>query len=775
MDTIGKGVPRLESRDKVTGFARYTNDTEASRLLHGWLVTSPHAHARIVAIDASDALKLGGVRAVVTGEAHPEPTGPLLADRPPLAYGKARYFGEPIAVVVADTERLAKLAAGRIRTAFEPLPAVRSPSAALLPDAPLVHDDPAAYRRYGDVYPEPNSNIGSRTRIRKGDMNAGWAASDVIVETSLRFGPSDHAAMEPRSAIVEIMPSGLVRIESSTQDGFHMGPLFEQVFGLKQTQVATRVPFVGGAFGGKGSVQLEYIAYLASKACGGLPVKINNVRETDMAGSPSHIGLEAAVKVGASRDGKLQAVDITYLFDTGGYTDLGPSVAKAAAVDCTGPYRVDNVRCDSLCVYTNHPYATAFRGFGHTESHYCIERAMDLLADRLGMDPLALRLLNAVKPGDTTPTQAPLNRSNLGDVEQCIARLKTLIRWEDGRRVEDAGGKVRAKGAACIWKTSTSKIDTGSGAVVTFNPDGSLNLGVGPSEIGQGNRTAMAQLLARRMDVPLSRVRVKMDVDTELTPEHWKTVASSSTMMAGRAVLGAADDALAQLKRNASRVLKRPPEELETAGGAVYARDDPKRRLTFGDLANGYAYPDGSTAGEPVIGRGTFRVHGLRTLDPETGKGIPGPQWTVGAQAVEVELDTRDWTYRILTAASVFDAGRVLNEALARGQVMGGMNMGLSFATREGFLFDEAGAVLNPQLRTYKITRYGETPDYLVDFVETPYLDGPYGARGIGEHSTIGMPAALANALSAAAGVPLNELPLTPELIWRHKEGGGQP
>jgi CO/xanthine dehydrogenase Mo-binding subunit len=771
LSIIGKAIPRIESKDKVSGFAKYTNDIQSPNLLHGWLVTSPYSHADISSIDISKALEVSGVQNVITGDYFPVLTGGLLADRPPLAFKKVRYFGEPIAVVVAETEQIAKRAAELIRAEFVQLPVVHSPSTALQPEAPLIHKDLGSYQRYGPVYPVPHTNIGNHVKIRKGDMHVGLATSEVVVEGSYAFNTSDHCAMETRCSIVEVMPSGLIDIQTSTQDPFIIKRLFHRFFQVDESKVIVHVPFVGGGFGGKGSVQLEYIAYLASKACGGRPVKINNSRESDMVSSPCHIGLEAKVKLGATKEGKLTALEITFYFDTGGYTDGGAAVTQAAAIDCTGPYRIDNVWCDSLCVYTNHPYTNAFRGFGHTEATFCMERTMDLLAKKLQMDPLDLRLRNAIKPGDTTPTQAPLNESNIGDVTQCIVKLKGLIQWDEGQRIAVDRFKVRAKGMACVMKTSSSAIDTGSGATITINHDGTLNLSVGAIEIGQGNRTIMTQILAERMNISVNQVHIKMDVDTQITPEHWKTVASSSTMMVGRAVLDAAADVIAQLKQNTSIVLKRHQDDLEVGRGRVYVKDNPNIGLEIHEVASGYINPDGSASGEPVIGRGRYRVHQLTKLDPETGKGIPGPQWTVGAQAVEVEFDTRECTYRILKAASVFDAGKVINAATARGQVMGGMNMGLSFASREGFLYNKAGLVLNPQLRSYKLIRFGENPIYLVDFVETPFLEGPYGARGIGEHGTIGMAAALANALSLAAGVELNILPLTPELIWRYKGG----
>jgi CO/xanthine dehydrogenase Mo-binding subunit len=771
LETVGKAVPRLESDDKVTGFAKYTNDLQSPGMLHGWLLTSPYAHAAIVRIDISKALELPGVHAVVTGSDHPVLTGTVLADRPPLAYKKVRYFGEPYAVVAAESEELAKRAADYVRAEFAPLPIVHSPSDAMRPDAPLIHEDLGSYKSYGEAYPVPGTNIGHHVKIRKGDMKAGWAASEVTVEGTYAFPTSDHAAMEPRCSMAEVMPSGLIQIVTSTQDPYIIKQLFNRYFGVEESDVIVHVPFVGGGFGGKGSIQLEYIAYLASKACGGRPVKVNNPREYDIVSSPCHIGLEAKVKLGATRDGKLTATEITFLFDTGGYTDQGAVVTKAAAVDCTGPYRVDNVRCDALCVYTNHPYATSFRGFGHPEAHFCMERTMDMLAKKLGMDPLELRLRNAIVPGDTTPTQAPLNRSNIGDLPQCIHKLRELIRWDEGRIIRVDRNKIRVKGAACVWKTSTATMDAGSGAIITFNHDGTMNLSVGSVEIGQGNRTIMAQILAERMRVPVNMVHVKMDIDTQISPRHWKTVASSSTMMVGRAVILAAEDAIEQLKRNASLVLKRPPEQLETRDGKVYVESNPDQGLDFSEIAMGYMYPNGNAVGSPVIGRGSYRVPDLTVLDRETGKGIPGPQWTVGTQAVEIEFDKRELTYRLIKAASVFDVGRVMNEATAKGQIMGGMSMGLSFASREAFQYDEAGVVLNNQLRTYKLIRFGENPAYAVDFVETPYLEGPYGARGIGEYGTIGMAGALANALSVAAGTELNQLPLTPELIWRRLGG----
>ncbi|MFC4767817.1 xanthine dehydrogenase family protein molybdopterin-binding subunit [Effusibacillus consociatus] len=768
---IGRSVPRKEALDKVTGAAKYTYDRITAGMLHAKMATSPYAHARIKSISTDEAWKVPGVRAVITGQDCPVLTGEEIRDRYPIAVDKVRYHGETVAVVVADSEYQAKAGADVIRVEYEPLPVVNSPSVAIRSDAPIIHENLASYERTREVYPEPGTNIAHRTKIRKGDMAKGWMESGVIVEAFFSFPPSDHAAMETRCAIAEILPDGQIRIESSTQSPFMVKRLISEFFQVEQKKINVTAPLVGGAYGGKAPVQLELLVYLASKAVGGRSVKLVNSREEDFITSPVHIGLDAKVRLGCTAAGRLKAAEILFLFDGGAYGDKAIDVSRAGAVDCTGPYSIENVWCDSLCMYTNHPYATPFRGFGHPELTFAVERTLDILAHKLGMDRLELRLKNAIAPGDTTPTQALLDASNVGNLPECIERLKELIQWDEGERIEIGPHKVRAKGVSCFWKTSTIDTDAGSGAVLTFNRDGSMNLNCGVVEIGTGTRTVLAQILSERMKVDVNQIHVKMEVDTEVSPEHWKTVASRGTFMAGRAVLHAAEDAIVQLRNIAAAVLRCSPEDLEVAGGRVFVRANPNIGIAIKDIAHGYKYPDGITIGREVIGRGSYIIRHTTFLDPDTGKGVPGPEWTVGAQAVEVELDTKEYTYKILKAVSVIDAGKVLNPKLAEGQIMGGMSMGLSFASRESFLFDDLGRVQNTQFRSYKVIHYGQNPEYLVDFVETPHVDAPYGARGIGEHGVIGMPAALANSLSIAAQADLNQLPLIPEYIWRKKKG----
>ena len=772
MGTVGRSIPKKEAWDKVTGAAKYNDDYLVSGMLYAKMVTSAHAHARIVSVDVSEALVAPGVQAVLTGKDFSGLYGAVLEDRPPLAREKVRYFGEPVALVVANSDAEAMRAAELVKVVYEPLPILNSVTEALAKNAPLIHPDLAQYRRAAqDVYPEPGSNVCNRVNIIKGDLLEGWSESDVTVKADFFLPQSGHIAMEPRNAKAEILPSGEVIIYTSTQAPFEVRGGISQYANIDESKVVVKTPLVGGGFGGKDTVQLEILAYLASKAVNGRLVRVADTREEDIASSPCHEGLKATVRLGASQDGKFKALAITYHVDTGAYADLGPRLAKAMAVDCTGPYNFENVRCEALCVYTNHTYVTAFRGFGHVSYNFCIERAIDKMAHILGINPLELRMKNAILPGNTSPTRVEITRSNIGDLRQCLAKLRKLINWDEGVRKEIDGRRVIARGVACLWKTSNSPINASAGAILTLNRDGSINLNNGAVEIGPGMKTTLAQILAEKLRMNIERIHVVMGVDTQVSPYHWKTVASMTTFLVGNAVLAAADDLMNKLRVAASAVMGCSPEELEVANELVYNRNEPNAYIHVKDLAFRFEHPDGRVMG-PIIGTGSFTMPNLIPLDPLTGAGRPGPYWTVGAQAVEVEFNPEDFTYRLRKAATVLDAGKLINPKSAEGQIKGGMCMGLGLGTREGFRYSEKGVLMDTRLRTYKVMYYGETPDYLVQFVETPEPEAPYGARGLGEHGIIGIPAALANALSAAAQVELDFLPLTPESIWRSARGG---
>ncbi len=770
--SVGQPEQRIDAVEKAAGKVKFTDDYQAPGMLHAKLVTSTEAHAYLQSVETAAAWKVPGVRAIITGETFPFHIGPILADRPPLAYEKVRYIGEPVAIIVADSDYQAKQAASKVVVTYKKLPIVHNVQQAFEASAPVIHNDLGEYTKIiGNVYPVAGTNIASRIKIRKGDFGTAWKNCTETISETYSFNLSDHVALETRSARVEINPAGKVIVHACTQSPFTIKKVFNQFFNLDVGSVIVHIPMVGGAFGGKGTVQLEPLAYLASKAVGGRLVKLTLSREEDMTTAPCRIGFDATIKLGVDHNGKLLAGQYTFLIDSGAYSDQAAGITRAAALDCTGPYHIPNVWCDSYCMYTNHPFATSFRGYGHPELTFAVERTMDKLAKNLNMCPIELREINTILPGHTSPTQAVITKNNIGDAQKCIALAKERIAWEEGERLVGENGKVRAKGLSLFWKTSTTATNAQAGAILTFEADGKVNLNCAAIELGQGTKTVLGQIVAEKLKMKLEDIHVTMEVNTQSDPHQWRTVASSTTFLAGRAVYAAAENAIGQLKKTASTVLQCAEEDLEVGGGRVYLKPDPTFGVEIKELALGYKFPNGHSIGGQIVGVGKHIQRHLTPMDKNTGFGKPGPWWSVGVQAVEVEIDERDFTYKILKAVTVLDGGTIINPMTATQQMRGGMYMGLSYAAIEKFVFDHNEEVENNDLRQYGTLRYGEQPEqYTVDFIETPAADGPYGARGIGEYGVIGAPAALANSLSNALQVELNELPLVPEYLWKMKK-----
>lgn len=771
---LGVNVPRYDGKDKTAGKTRFTDDFHTPGMLYAAVVNSRTAHGVIRSIESTEAKEMPGVRGVFTGKDFPERVGLYLGDKPALAVDRVRYFGEPVVAVVADDERTALAAAATIRISYDDLPLVRNPREGIAPDAPVIHPDMNEYVHIPAILPQPGTNIAHHTRIRKGDVESAFAAADVTTEGSFGFPPKDHTAMEPRIAVAEIREDDTVVIRTSTQSPYGVRGIMSSVFGIPPGKLVVQVAEIGGGFGGKAGIQLEPLAYLLSRSLGGRPVRVANSREQDILGSPGGPGLEATVKLAAKRDGTITAAEIEFLFDSGGYADYAVNVSRAAGYASTGPYNIPNVKTDSYCIYTNHPFATAYRGFGHIEMSYAIERSMEILAEKLGIDAVELRRKNAIQGGDQTPSQDVLD-SNTGDLRECIDRVVTHLGWGGEGGTEGLEGTdrpiatdiVRAKGISCYWKAPAIPTFTDAGAIVSFNEDGSVNVVTGAVEMGQGIHTGVAQIVAERLEIDPSVVHVVREVMTDRSTHDWTSAASRTLFMVGRAAIAAVDDAVVQIKRVASAPLRAPEEDLHVAGGRVFLRDDPGHGLPLSQVVLGYVYPNGNAIGGPIIGRGKYIARHLSHIDPETGKGRPGLEWTLGAMGVEVEVNRWDGTFRVLKGVCSMDVGRVINPDLARGQVVGAMAMGIGYTTREAFEFDSREHVLNGKLRDYKLLRYGEHPEYIVDFVETPQGDGPFGARGLGEQGIIGMPGAISAAISRAIGVQVNRLPITPEYLWR--------
>lgn len=766
MQAIGSETVRRDAWLKVEGKARYNDDYTSPSCLQARLLTSTYAHAKIAAIDVSGAYTVPGVHAVVTGESGAL-LGSIVQDMPALASGVVRYFGEPVALVVADEEWQAAQAAKLIKVKYDPLPVVSSLEDALRADAALIHPDLKGYNSAShNVQPEPDTNISNRIRIRKGNMPDGWSKSDVIVEGVYNIPQASHAYIETRNARARVSPDGSVEIYSATQAPHATRALIAKAFSISEGSIIIHAPFLGGAYGGKVNAHPDVLAYMASLASGGKEVRVSMTREESFFTCPCKVGAKAVLKMGADRGGRIQALKADIFIDSGAYADTTPVIARAAAANCSGVYNIPNIECDSVSVYTNHVYGTSFRGFGHDVSTFVVERTIDKLAAKLGMDAAEVRYINALHEGDYTPTQVKVTPSNTGNVSACIKRLKEIMEWDKGALTHTGGSIIKAKGIACFSKTSSSPTDAISSAVLTFCSDGCVNLNCGVVECGQGSMTALPLIVAERLKISPGRVFVNMQVDTRVCPEHWKTVASMSTFIAGNAAVAAADDAVRQLKSNAALALRCGVRDIEFDGEKAYLIEDPDVYVELKNIVFGVKTAEGNALGGPVIGRGHYVMQHLSTMDTQTGRGKPGPYWTVGAQAVEIEYDSSDYTYRLLRGAAVIDAGKVVQPGCASGQVIGAMNTGLSVASREEYRYAADGELKDSSFRTYKVMHYAENPEYTVEFIETPNLGSPYGIRGIAEHGILGMAPALAGALGRAAGVEFDSLPITYESVW---------
>src|SRR5699024_8910126 len=394
------------------------------------------AHALIKSIDVSKAEFSKGVRAVITGEDFPVMTGSSISDRPPLARNKVRHFGEPLAIVVADSEQEAMAAVDLIEVEYESLPVIKYKQDSISWDANLIHKNLGNYYCPDtEMYPIANSNIADKTKIRKGNMETAWSQCDAVVEYSFNMPQSDHIAMETRNARAEISSDGTVNIYTSTQAPFGVKEEVSKVFAIPEGKVIVHTPLVGGAFGGKASVSLEFLAYMASWKVGGQMVRIANPREQDISSFPSKLGAEGRVRLGARKNGTIKAMESTYHVDIGAYADTGPRMARAIATDCSGPYNIENIKCDVYSIYTNHNYSTSFRGFGHGASTFGVEGAIEKLAKELDIDSLELRKINAIKPDDLAPTRDRISLSNTGSLEPCLEKLKEIINWDEGSRI----------------------------------------------------------------------------------------------------------------------------------------------------------------------------------------------------------------------------------------------------------------------------------------------------------------------------------------------------
>ncbi len=773
---VGKPVARDDAIDKVTGAARYTHDLAIPGMLHAALVTSPHASARIVRIDTSAAAALHGVRAVLTGDGLCYQLGLYMQDKCILARGVVRYQGEAVVAVAADTLDIARAACRLVEIEYEPLDPVLDPRDALEESAPLVHPNLHTYEHMkGVFFPRPHTNVAHHQKVRKGNFDVAFASADVTLSTEFYNPPVQHVPMETHAVIVQVLPGDRAEIWTSSQSPYTVRHLLSVCFGLPHANLRVHVPYVGGGFGGKAGLHLEPLAYVLSKAAAGRPIKIVATREEEFNTLPSRQGLHSTVEIGADRSGKIVALKATYVWDAGAYADYGVNVGRAAAYSGAGPYVIPNCWIDSYVVYTNKIFGTAYRGFGHLEVLWGIERAIDMMARRLDTDPVEFRRANLLREGETTITGESFTAGHGSPVE-CLDAAARAIDWGTPSEPPSEPHKVRGKGVAMLHKAPAMPTYTSCAVVIKLDEDGAADVLVSGVDYGQGTYTVLKQIAAEELKIPIEKVHVTWECDTAFSPYDWQTVASRFAYMGGNATIEAAADCLRQIRDVAARALDVAPDEIVCADGAAFVEGQPDRRIPYSQLALGYTFENGNSIGGPVIGHGRYIATGLTHLDPKTGQGLPAQYWTYGAHGVEVEVDTQTGEIEILDIATAIDAGKVLNPKLCVGQVVGGVVQGLGSALWEEFRFDKSGRFLNPAFVDYKIPTAKDLPRRSQQILlENPQPGGPYGARGVAEHPMISVPSAVGNALFDALGIEFTTLPLNYERIllrFREKSEG---
>jgi len=745
---VGRSVRRLDVVEKVTGRARYVTDMELPGMLHAKLLRSPHAHARIRRMSVEAARGYPGVHAVVTSGdlAWCDPYfGPALRDRPILAIDVARYEGEPVAAVVADTEEAAAEALTLIEVDYEELPAVTTLAEALAPDAPLVHTAPPLAGHFADLSTlksRPGTNVCHQFHFERGRGTAALAEADLVLDETYTFPRVQHYSIEPHAAVAAWDEHGGLTVWASTQNPYSVRAELAKMFRAPLAAIRIVVPYLGGGFGGKTYAKLEPIVGALARIVG-RPVRLALTAEEAFR-TVRRCDARVRVRLGLRRDGLLLAAACEGDFDVGAYADIGPRIIQKGTYTATGPYRVPHVVLHSQAVYTNTTPGGAFRGFGVPQLAWAFESLLDEAATRLDLDPVDLRRQNLLAHGEEyAPGDTPID----GKFEESLNRAAEAIRWT---QVAAAG---RGRGVAMMMKASIGP--TVSEAVVRLHADASVTVLSSTVEMGQGAHTVMAQIAAEVLAVSIDRVRVAAP-DTAVTPYDQTTSSSRSTTMMGRAVQDAAEDVRAQLLRVAEAALHVPVRQLGLDDGAVVAEDG--RRLSYEDvLKERFGMGGGELIGRGIVAPG-------RSAAPLGGS---TPFWEMAAGAAEISLDEETGAITVEDYVSVADVGRRINPQQCEGQDEGAVLQGLGHTLFEEMLYD-GGQLLNANLVDYRVPRAADVPAALqCHFIENGDGAGPFGAKGMGEGSLIPVSPAVGNALRRLAGVRLRELPLTPERVWR--------
>ena len=762
MKSVGVSIDRVDGIKKVTGQAKYVDDMKMARMLYAQVKRSPYAHAKILSIDTSEAEKLPGVKSVITGEYYKKRGGLYLEDKNFLAVGTAKFRGEAVAAVAAETLEIAQQAVDLIKVEYEELPAVTNAIEGMKPDAPIIHPDLGSYKVAPIFHPIAGTNISHHFKLRKGDVEKGFAESDYVTEHTYYVPHVQHVPIEPHVAVAQYEADGKLTVWASCQSPFAVRQALAASFDLPLNKVRVISPYVGGGFGAKAGTTLEGIVIPLSMLNCGRPVKLNYTREEEFEDSYVRQGVHIKIKTGVRKDGKILAEKVEYIWDAGAYTEYGVNIVKAAGLAALGPYDIPNAWADSYCVYTNHPVGGPYRGFGMCEIHFGLEQNLDVVAHEIGISEVEIRRINGLRAGGITGTGQVLEDSGYQDC------LETVIKEMDydTPSVSPSPTKVRAKGIAGGWKSPSMPTDVASAAIIRMNEDGTFFLITSGQDIGQGSDTALTQIAAEVLSVDPSKITIRTG-DTDHTPYEWQTVASRTTYCAGNAVKLAAEDARDEILDLAQIKMGYGKRDLELRDGFVVHKMHPEIKVPISTFALGLTMPDASGIHGPLIGKGSFVVPNNMGFDHETGQGTkPVAFWTMGVNGAEVEIDTETGEIRVLKMVSCFDPGKVINPKLYDAQVEGAMVQALGTALFEELKLKD-GKVLNKSFVDYKIPTADDMPEMVVKVAEHAEPTGPFGARGIGEPVMVPGAPAIANAIANALGVRFYRMPITADDVLK--------
>lgn len=761
---VGQSISMVDSSLRVTGGIDYTLNFELPGMLHACVLRSPYAHARIVRVDASRAKRLRGVAAVITrddlmGDEIDPYFGLIIQDQTPVAMDRVRFVGEAVAAVAAVDADTAAEALESIDVDYEELPAVFDVEEALEPNAPLLHPGP---RRIIPGRPDvaarslPGTNIVHLFKQRKGDMTRGFQESHEIFENTFVSPPVNHLALEPHVTVAQVS-DGRITVWTCSQNPHVVQRQLAGIFKVSLADVRVIVFTLGGGFGGKLNSKLEPVAALLSKKTG-KPVRIVARRAECFLLGVQH-ECRIRLKTGVARDGKLVAVQAHCYYNSGAYGDTSPNLITRGYA-AAGPYRVPHLYMDSYGVYTNTAPSAAFRGYGITQVAWAHETQMDIIADALGLDPVEFRLMNVLQKGDSFSTGEPMPEMHYNEL---IAAATEKIGWKEGPLVVREGNKIRAKGIGVIIKGMATP--TTSTATVKLNADSSLNVLTSSVEMGQGLKTALAQIAASEAGVPVDKVRVS-EPDTAFTPFDLMTAASRATFCMGTAIREAVKDIREQLLEAAAAQLEASKEDLVLQDGKITVRGVTGKSVSYVEAIR-------FTKANNLLGHGTF-VSGSGpdgspvVMDSETGQGYGSAEWHPAVVACEVEVDTQTGQTKITRLHAELYVGKVINPRLCELQIEGATTFGLGQVLFEELAVDTNGGITNPNLSDYMIPSFHDIPAQLTVHLLEPH--GVSDVHGVGETAIPPARPAIGNAISRAVGSHFLDLPISPEKILRALE-----